>query len=429
MNLGFRKIAIITLAGVALLPGRPASAAESSLDGLLHRALVQSPDIKAARAQVVAAVGRLEQAGLWPNPKLGLSNETGADGSYSRSLALSQDFPIAGRIGRAQSVARVDVARALAEVNEAERQLLGQVTAVYYQVIALNQRLAITDRLKGVQKTLVDASTARSKTGEVSELDVNTATLELERLTQQRTALAAEQAAKLRTLAALVGYDANVPLSISAVTIPFESLPPLSALTRKALERRPDLRLLELTANRTLAEQALARASAWEDWTVSLGARRDKLVVEGAPPQTPDNSLMLSLSVPLPLFNRNQGTIAAAAADQTTAKERAKALVLRIKNEVAGEYGQAMALLAVARQYKVNDLPLAERTTALARDAYSKGQLSMSEVVQIQREQLGINTSYADALAQYLTVLASLRTSTVADVSIMTHFEQSADAH
>jgi len=424
MYCGLRILAMATLAGASLLPCTFAAAAERMLDQLMRRAVVESPDIKAARAQVDAAVGRLEQAGLWPNPRLGLSNESGADGSYTRSVAVAQDFPIAGRIGRAENVARVDVARALAEVNEAERQLLGEVISTYYEVLALNQKLAVRDRLIAIQQSLVDASAARNKAGEVSELDVNAATLELERLHQERTVFAAERIAKLRTLGGLVALDSDVPLNVTDNPLPLAGLPALTTLTEEAVARRPDLRLLELSANRAIAEQALARAAAWQDWTVSLGARRDKLVIEGAPPQSRDNSLMLGLTVPLPLFNQNQGTVAVAAADEITAREGAKALQLRIKNEVAGEYGEAIALLSVVKRFNTHDLPLAQHTAALARDAYSKGQLSMPEVVQIERQEIDFNTSYIDALAQYLAVLSKLRTSTVAYPSMLTHLEQ-----
>jgi len=427
MNRGSWAVAILAVAAAWLLLCNVTSAAGSTLDQLMRRALIQNPDIGAARSQVAAAMGRLEQAGLWPNPKLRLSNENSADGAYTRSIAVSQDFPIAGRIGSAQNVARVDVARALAEVNEAGRKLLGEVLSTYFEIMALDQKLAVRDRLLAIQQSLVDASSARNKAGEVSELDVDTSTLELERLRQERTVFAAQRLAKLRTLAGLVGLDSNAPLNVTTGSPPLAGLPALSTLTGRTLAWRPDLRLLELAANRAIAEQALAQASAWEDWNVSLGAGRDKLVVEGAPPQRPDNSIMLTLSVPLPLFNRNQGTMAAAVADELTAREKAAALRLRIKNEVAGDYGQAVALFNVLTEFKARTLPLAQRTAALARDAYGKGQLSMPEVVQIERQEININTSYIEALAQYLTVIANLRTITVAYVSMLTHLMRTSD--
>lgn len=432
MILGFRldwqrakDFTVLLLVGGWLVASGDNTAAAAPLDELMRTAMVQSHDLKAARAQIDAAMGRLKQAGLWPNPRLELSNETGAvfnnDGAYARSVAFAQDFPIAGRIGRAEDVARVDVARALAELNEAERKLLGDIATTYYTIAALDQKLAVRDRLIAIEASLVSVSAARYKAGEVSALDVNSATLELERLRQERTALAAERVASLKTLAGLVGLGPDAPLSVETAMPSLTDLPSLAELTDQALSRRPDLRLFALVADRATAEQALARASAWEDWTVSLGVKQDKLFVVGAPAQPADNALMMTVTVPFPLFNRNQGTQAAAAADEVTAREQAEALRLRIENEVAGDYARAAALADVVRQYKSRALPLGQSNAVLARDSYRKGQLSMTDVVQASRLELDLNNSYIDAVAEYLAAIAELNTAAVTYASLMTH--------
>ena len=88
---------------------------------------------------------------LWPNPRLELSNETDrpfADqGAYSRSVGIAQEFPISGRLALAENVARVDVARALAEVNEAERKLVGDVTTAFFEIAVIDQKIDLRDGL------------------------------------------------------------------------------------------------------------------------------------------------------------------------------------------------------------------------------------------------------------------------------------------
>jgi cobalt-zinc-cadmium efflux system outer membrane protein len=287
---GHRRLPVLFLAGVVTLWGHPVAAAGYNLNEIMHQALIRNHDLKAARAQVNAALGRLKQSGLWPNPRLELSNESDRvfanQGAFTRSVGLTQDFPIAGRIGRAQDVSRVDVARALAEVNEAERTLLAEVAKSFYEIVVLDQKIALRDRLINVEASLVATSTNRQKAGEVSELDVNAATLELQRLHQERIVLTGQRAAALRTLAGLVGLPSNAALAVNTALPPFIRLPPVAQLVDQALRRRPDLRLLVLAENRALAEQLLAKASAWEDWSVSLGVRQDKLFIEGAPPHT-----------------------------------------------------------------------------------------------------------------------------------------------
>jgi cobalt-zinc-cadmium efflux system outer membrane protein len=421
---GHRRLPVLFLAGVVTLWGHPVAAAGYNLNEIMHQALIRNHDLKAARAQVNAALGRLKQSGLWPNPRLELSNESDRvfanQGAFTRSVGLTQDFPIAGRIGRAQDVSRVDVARALAEVNEAERTLLAEVAKSFYEIVVLDQKIALRDRLINVEASLVATSTNRQKAGEVSELDVNAATLELQRLHQERIVLTGQRAAALRTLAGLVGLPSNAALAVNTALPPFIRLPPVAQLVDQALRRRPDLRLLVLAENRALAEQLLAKASAWEDWSVSLGVRQDKLFIEGAPPQQADSATMMKLTIPLPLFNRNQGTQAAAEADREAAREKFAALQVRIENEVSGKFEQVKRLLEAIRAYNEQTLPLSRRDAELARDAYGKGQLSISEVVQAGRREIDLNTSYADTLALYLRAIAELNAASVAQARFET---------
>lgn len=417
----------VLIAVAVLSPAIEVAHADPMLDSLMQKAVSENHDLRAARAQIDSAIGRLVQAGLWPNPRLQLSNETGvpfaSDGTYSTSVAFAQDFPIAGRLARAEDVARVDVARALAELNDAERKLLGDVAATYYAIAAIDEKLKTRDELIEIETSLVSASSARYRAGEVSALDVNAVKLDLDRLQQDRALLEADRITKLKVLASLLGSPPDVPLEANARLPDPKTLPPIDELTRVALARRPDLRLLMLGADRARAEQALAESSAWEDWTVSVGVKQDRLFVLGAPSQPADKALMVTLSIPFPVFNRNQGTRASAAADEVTAREQAEALRLRIGNDIAAEYARIVALASVVGQYRESTLPLGRKNVALARNAYRAGQLSMTDVVQATRQEIDLNNSYVDALSNYLIAVSELDTSTVAQESLLTRPE------
>lgn len=426
-----RAIVLLVFLGASAFLERPAVGAPLDADAVVREAVSRNHDLKAARAQVDAALGRLKQAGLWSNPRLELSNETDKpfanEGEYSRSVGFSQDFPISGRLARAEDVARVDVARALAEVNEVERKLIGDVAAAFYDVAAIDQKQAIRDRLIGSLEGLVVASKARYKAGEVSELDVNAATLELLRLKQERTRLAGEREAAIRTLAGLSGYGVNDALPLDTKLPPLKEPSPAAQLITQAIERRPDLRLLALSADRADAERALASASAWEDWTVGLGVRRGRNVIEGAPPQPTDDALMMTLAIPVPLFNHNEGSKASAAAESNAAREQHTALSQRIENEIAGLRERAVRLLEAVTVYQQEALPLSRKNSETARNAYRSGQISIAEVVQAERQENEIGMTYAETLAQLLKSIADLDAASVAQIEIMTHPVTAAD--
>lgn len=415
---------LLLLACAIAFPSLALPADALSLDALMRTAIAENHDLKAARVQVQAALGRLQQAGLRPNPRIEFTHDNDRifanEGEYATSIGVSLDLPITGRLARAKNVANVDVARALTEVNEAERTLLGQIAASYYAVVALDDKIALLDRLLAIDQAMVAAATDRYRAGEVSELDVNTATLELERLRQQRALLTGDRGAALKALAGWVGYAVTETPAIDVVTPEVVAPSPQKELIDRALAERPELRMHALAVDRAEAEQVLAKAAAWEDWTVSLGVRQDKLAIQGSPVQSADRALMLSLAIPWPLFNRNQGTLAAARADAETAREQLTALRFRIQNDIAGKHEQLARLFAVLASYREQTLPLTRRNTALVHDAYQKGQASILEVVQVERQENDLNLTYADAVAQYLQVRAALDTAAVTFAPLMT---------
>ena len=418
-------VAVLVFAIALASSWHSAQAETLDVDGVVREALLRNHDLKAARAQIDAALGRLKQAGLWPNPRLELSNETDRpfanEGEYSRSVGLSQDFPISGRLALASNVARVDVARALAEVNEAERKLAGDVATAFFEIAVIDRKVALRDRIIGAVKTLAAATKDRYRAGEVSELDVNAAALELQRLTQERATLLGERAAAIRMLAGLAGFGSNEVLQLDTKMPRDTPVGPAAQLIGQAMDKRPDLRLLALAADRAEADRVLASASAWEDWTVSLGVKQDRLVIDGAPPQPTSDALMVTLAVPVPLFNRNEGTQDAARAEKAAAQEQLLALGQRIENEVVGKRDQLAQLAEALRVYQEQTLPLARKNSDLARAAYRAGQVSISEVVQAQRLENETGLNYAETLAQYFNALVQLQMATVAHAALMTH--------
>jgi cobalt-zinc-cadmium efflux system outer membrane protein len=406
---------LIVFTGIALLGSvsLAAYAAGLTLEEVVGVAIHDNKDLQAARYAVEAARARLLQAGLLPNPRLDLSGKSDSifnnEGEYTANVGFSQQFPIAGRIARQKDVAQADVALALAEINEAERKLAGDVVASFYRILALDRQIEVRDRLVGVDQQLAEVARNRFRAAEVSELDVNTSQLEMQRLTQERTLLLSQRATQLAQLNQLLGQSAAQPLALDNTLPTIEPLPSLIEAQQRALALRPDLRFALLNADRARADLALAHAQRWEDWTVGLGVEQSRLVVQGVPPQDRGRALGLTLSVPLPLLNKNQGRIAEAATAGAQAAARIEALKLNIENEVATTYAETERLRSALQQYQQNILPLGDRNVRLAQQGYNQGLVSVLEVVQAQRQQSELNISYLNTLDQYLQALMKQR--------------------
>ena len=392
-----------------------ANAAGITLPQVIEIAVQSNKDLQAVRYSVEQARARLLQAGLPPNPRLDIAARNDRvfknEGEYLAGIVISQQFSVAGRIAHQKDVARVDVALALAEIKQAELQLAGDVASRFYSLLALDRQIGAREHLIDVAQKLLLATRSRFKVAEVSELDVNTAQLELQRLTQERALLLGQRISRLAQLNQLLGRPATETLELDEA-LPTEALPGLADMQRRASALRPDLRFALLNEDRARANQALARAQRWEDWTVGVGLEQGRQVIDGVPPQRTGRTLGLSLSIPLPWRNQNQGNIEEAAATGAQARARIEALKLSIGNEVASAYAETERLQQALSDYQRNNLELSERNVRLVQQGYSQGLVPISDVVLIQRQQGELNIAYLNALDLYLQALARLHIAT-----------------
>jgi cobalt-zinc-cadmium efflux system outer membrane protein len=374
-----------------------------------EEALRANPDLRAARAAIDAARGRLVQAGLWPNPELGVAGASDVvfadEGEWSIEVGFAQRFPIAGRLARAREVARLDVEQALAEARDFERTLVAQVESSATALLAVERAIATRDLLIEAARELVRVSSQRFRAAEVSEADLNLLEVDLSRFEQERRLLELERQTETIRLNRLLYRAPEAPVAISGDVEAAAFAPdPAAELTAAALERRPDLRRLRLEVEGARAEARLARAEAWEDWSLEGRYERDRGVIDDAGLELldPDSLLGLSLRVPLPVWNRNQGRVAEALAAERRAAARLAALERAVEAEVATGLVRVAELARVGREYREDLVPRSERNVALLGRAYRQGLAAISALVQAQQQ-------LADTSLRYVQTLGELR--------------------
>ncbi|WED43399.1 TolC family protein [Legionella cardiaca] len=397
------------------MPALSVAASPLNLNQLTKIAIENNKDLKAAQYNVSLAAARIKQAGLWPNPSLQLATTDDRfftnEGEYTRSVGFSQAFPVSGRLGKQKNVARVDIAIALAEIRNAKRQLRGQVADSFYAIQITDKRLKQLNNLLVINQQLMQVSQKRFYAAEVSELDANTAKLEYQRILQEKQGLDSLKINQVAQLNQLLGRTEQTPLILDKRLVKPGVLPALAELQTNALQQRPEIQIAWLNFHRAQADHQLARAERWADWTVGLGVQQDKIAVDGAPVQKPDRALNVNLAIPLPLFNANQGRIRAAALTGTQNLIKVQALQLAIKTEIASSYGQVKALQMTLSQSQTGETSkLIQRNVKLAREAYRNGQISLLEVLQIQRQQNELQTTRLNILEKYLQAVVKLCT-------------------
>ncbi|MCA0403850.1 MAG: TolC family protein [Proteobacteria bacterium] len=409
-----KGLAFLSLLICLFILSQPSLAAiKLSLREIEQKAFQHNKDLKAARYNLAIAKARLIQSGLLPNPIVYLSsNDDKAftnEGEYSRGVILSQALPVSGRIAKQKNLALIDIFKARAELRERKRQLSANIANDYYSTLITERRIQQQNYLLSLNKQLVKVTTARFKVAEVSELDNNIAILEFQRLKQEKQLLISQKISQLARLNQYMNIEANKPLELINNLPLIDHWPELNLLQLKALKCRPDRRNFILNIERAKRDNVLAKAGRFADWTLGVGVQQDKIFVSKALPQNPDRTLALNLSIPLPILNGNQGRILETSHVATQGYLSLQSLNLAIQTEVASNYFQ-LKLLSTALLDANQSKKLMLKNIHLAREAYKNGQLSLLNLIQIQRQQNDLQVTYLNNLEKYLQVYVGLCT-------------------
>lgn len=376
-------------------------------------ALRNNLELKAAYFEVEKARGRLLQSGLLPNPSLELAGETDRafknEGERKLGMAVSQAFPVTGRLKHARVVGRVEVALAIAEIRNRERLLIGDVQRLFIQVLAGLEQIAARRELLETTEALVTLSRQRFEAAQVSQVDVNLATIESLRLQQEIRLLDADREANLLALKQKLGLSPRSPVSMEGSLRAVCASLGVVVDSSRALARRPDLRAVELSAERARAEARLAHAEAWGDPTLAFGFDQNRRVDEPAGLFT-DRSLGLKLSIPLPAFNQNQGKIYEQQAAERLAVGQLAAQRLAVETEIAVARDRSVRLGVALESYERSLLPLIGQNTAALQRGYREGKSDFTQILQSQNQRATLRISSVDLARDRALALVDLQT-------------------
>jgi len=392
-----------------------------ALPQAVEYALANNGELKALRAEKEVARAGLERAVLFPNPTLELSGDTGAlTGSAdesSVSIGLSQEFLTGGKRGKRQTVAEREMEAVHHQIADRERLLALEVKTACSELTLAQRRRELAQRAIDLNGKLLEITRERLAAGDIPELEVNLARVELVRSEARK--IEAERGlslllARLRTLLGVpageevefIGVGERKPLGVS-----------LEEVLRLALGNRPDLKNFEAARDRENAEVELAEAERLPNVTFGLGYTRERSVdaTGSAEEQSRDNFLGARISIPLPLFDRNQAGIREARARKRSAESRLEFARMSVVREVEGDYARLAAADKALDLYAAGILPQLEENLKLVQEAYQLGEVGILAVIEEQKKYIEVNDGYLAALADRQTALARLEASVGVD--------------
>jgi len=362
-----------------------------TLDAVLQAALQQHPLLRAAQAQADAADAAVEQAGARPNPTLGIEQEDTRRDSRTTTVQLSQALELGG-----QRAARIGLARSrheLVQVELAARRAEVRAGAIqaFFEALVAQERVQVAEESLGLAAAGTAAVERRVTAGKVSPMEESRARVAEATARIELRQAQAEQQAALRALGLAMGLDgaAPSPLAGRADDLP---VPPGPQALEERLAQSPALRRAHGEVQQAQAAYELERARRVPDLTVSLGAKRSR--------ELGRQQALIGVSIPLPVFDANQGAQREALRRRDAAQALAEAEALRLRAEARQAVDQWQARVDEAQALQQELLPAARRAHEAASSGFALGKFSALEVLDAQGSWLQARTRQLQVLAQ-----------------------------
>ena len=377
-----------------------------TLKDAISLARLRNPELGALSLEIRAQKARILQAGLLPNPEIGFEAENlGGSGDFRRfgstetTLQLSQLIELGGKRSKRKMIAYHERDLAKWDYESKRADVLTEVTKAFVDVFASQEHLALTDELVSLAEKVFNAVSARVKAGKTSPVEETRAgiTFSISRIALEH----AKQKLKAsrKQLAAAWGgqtpYFENVDGEFDVIT----NIPSITEI-EGLIFQNPDLARWGTEKEQRHANLALEDARRIPDPTISLGARNFN--------ETDDNAFILAVSIPIPVFDRNQGGTMEARLRLSKANKEHQAARMMVLNDLAEAYQSLSSAYSEATALKAEVLPGAQSAFDASREGYRQGKFDYLVLLDAQRTLFEVRARHIEALSLYHKAVADV---------------------
>jgi len=374
-----------------------------------------NPTLQAGETGVSESRAEEISAYLRPNPNLTLSTDgtqlrpyegvwqptRGTDAVATVSYLHERDRKRELRLKSAQE----GTAIAVSDQADLQRTLLFSLRTAFVDTLQAKAVLQVAQANLGYWDHVLGISRDRFHAGDISGIDLDR--LELQRVQFESDLQTAEVNLRTAKIQLLQLLNARTPVGQFDVTGAFDysdQIPPLDDVRQMALASRPDLRAAMQSVQQAQVNHKLAIADGSTDPTLSAWYSYNPSFNNPYDHQT----LGASVSIPLRIFDRNQGEKLRTRLDVQRDQELAQATEAQVFGDVDSAYAQVNSDVALLRPYKQQYLTQAEQVRQTERLSYEHGSASLLDFLSAESDYRNVQLSYLNLIGSYLTAVAQL---------------------
>ena len=296
--------------------------------------------------------------------------------------------------------ARKSTGIAVSQLADQERNLLFNLRNAFVQALQAKATLALAKENLAYYDKLLAVNNDRLKAGDIAQVDLDR--LELQRVQYETDIQTAETSFRTAKIQLLMLLNDRTPVEQFDVTGPFDFTEPLltlEELRNMAVASRPDLQAALEAVEKAKTDYKLAVANGSTDPTFGVDVGRN--------PPIPAY-IGFSVSIPIKLFDRNQGEKARTQMDIRRNQRLQEAAQAQVFSDVDSAWAMLNSNRALLRPYKAKYLQLADKVRETVSFAYQHGGSSLLEFLNAQNDYRTVQLNYMNLVGSYLTAASQL---------------------
>jgi cobalt-zinc-cadmium efflux system outer membrane protein len=363
-------------------------------------AQTMNPTLKQAEAEIRAANARRQQAGLYPNPTVGYTGDEirgGSVGGGKEGFFVQQTIVTGGKLGLRREVFSKEASLAATEAEEQRIRVESAVKMAFLRVLSAQELLDARRDLSRIAQDGAETQRRLMNTGQADETEVLDAEVEAQRMRiaarMQENTLREEW----RSLTAVIGQP-DMPMATVEGDLE-KDWPELNEeeAVDAIVKQSPAIRIADATTAHAQALLARARREPIPDVQVRAGMEYNNELLDRLPFAKGWEGIA-EVSVPIPVFNRNQGDIAAARAEMDRAEDEKKRIALTLRDRAASAVDQYANARLMAVEFRESILPRARKAYGLMVEKYGLMLAAYPRVLESQKRLYELQVEYIAAL-------------------------------
>ena len=394
------------IAGENVVKRNPTGDSLLTLKQAILIALRNNPGLKSKHLEISAYEAAALQAALYPNPVLSIEAENFAGtGNYNgfglseNTFLISQDFVLGGKLTKAKKLQLLN--SRLAQVKwESERlMLITKIRRIFISISTLQRLERLNRKLLKISQDFIENLKRRIEAGKVSPAEAARASLISTSLEIKLESIKMEISSQLAELKMLLGVKKLKISSVENICNVKYDIPAIDELQKLILEN-PNLKQFKIRERGAEASLELEKAKVIPDLSLGVGLKRIT--------ETKDNVLVISLSVPVPIFNNNSGNIEKARVQISQVDFSFKNSVAQANSKLSLLYNSIKTLEVVIDKLKNESLPKAKEALQIISKGNLAGRFTVLDVLDAQKNLFELESQFVNAVSEYNRKISEL---------------------